>query len=653
MAYKRTEVTDGVTVMNQELYDNLQDGVDEAKSGLSAMTARVDALNMDVQKKVPVKTGTDEVERAYTYVQSNQISRPVSELPMKGALAVYDLESGNLQTGEPAGEDDCVRRIDLDKHVKGPCYVHWVADDRIELFVRSYDERYDLQVVFSPKGENELMSIEGFYKIRNTTGVLVTEAKPNMRTALVRGDADWISPHCVYAVNQVDGDFPDVDDCFYTGGHYLDGNNVSSGTVTARTAWIRVFADGYQMYEGNVGRYASCVKLIWMNLLQGSNTQKQDGSGRAIVSELVTVTCMGDGGLNVESEICALEDVQYREYRGMQMENGMEGALYFIGGTADRQGYVVGRDVQSADRFCRMVRLVGPEDTLEMEIDPSVGLGDGSLNDESFSARALENRISQTSLLHQESLCSLVAGDRLRWKGVYRLYPHHRPIHEVEYQLTNVDTITHQAEVGEGEPFATDFRLERGISLSEIEVTMDKIDVTQRVYDGGKIRIPAVNGDINIRAVSTRMYTNQIPISMDAEGHVYNGVGYKQNVKLDTNTGEETTSKRNVATTGFIPVSQGAVLRLDGMTAQGLNNMIAFYDSDKMYVCGMLFSLLLADDTLGGHCLTDEDGNVYYLDLTAFMSKYAAEGRPIAYIRGTFGEVNDRSVLTVNEEIVD
>lgn len=31
MAYTRREVTDGVTVMNKDLYDNVQDGIDEAK----------------------------------------------------------------------------------------------------------------------------------------------------------------------------------------------------------------------------------------------------------------------------------------------------------------------------------------------------------------------------------------------------------------------------------------------------------------------------------------------------------------------------------------------------------------------------------------------------------------------------------------------
>ena len=34
MAYSRRDVTDHVTVMNKDLYDNLQDGIDESKKEL-------------------------------------------------------------------------------------------------------------------------------------------------------------------------------------------------------------------------------------------------------------------------------------------------------------------------------------------------------------------------------------------------------------------------------------------------------------------------------------------------------------------------------------------------------------------------------------------------------------------------------------------
>lgn len=42
MAYSRREVTDGKTVMNKDLYDNLQDGIDECKKAEGGLSFSVD-----------------------------------------------------------------------------------------------------------------------------------------------------------------------------------------------------------------------------------------------------------------------------------------------------------------------------------------------------------------------------------------------------------------------------------------------------------------------------------------------------------------------------------------------------------------------------------------------------------------------------------
>ena len=38
MAYSRRKVTDGITVMNKDLYDNLQDGIDEIREAMGINT---------------------------------------------------------------------------------------------------------------------------------------------------------------------------------------------------------------------------------------------------------------------------------------------------------------------------------------------------------------------------------------------------------------------------------------------------------------------------------------------------------------------------------------------------------------------------------------------------------------------------------------
>lgn len=43
MAYSRRTVTDGVTIMNKDLYDNLQDGINECKEAEGGLKFSVDS----------------------------------------------------------------------------------------------------------------------------------------------------------------------------------------------------------------------------------------------------------------------------------------------------------------------------------------------------------------------------------------------------------------------------------------------------------------------------------------------------------------------------------------------------------------------------------------------------------------------------------
>lgn len=44
MAYSRRNVTDGVTVMNKDLYDNVQDGIDELKEENEKLEEKLDSI---------------------------------------------------------------------------------------------------------------------------------------------------------------------------------------------------------------------------------------------------------------------------------------------------------------------------------------------------------------------------------------------------------------------------------------------------------------------------------------------------------------------------------------------------------------------------------------------------------------------------------
>ena len=63
MAYSRRDVTDHITVMNKDLYDNLQDGIDENKKELEESKKVHEELEKKFDDYVSDEELPDEVKR--------------------------------------------------------------------------------------------------------------------------------------------------------------------------------------------------------------------------------------------------------------------------------------------------------------------------------------------------------------------------------------------------------------------------------------------------------------------------------------------------------------------------------------------------------------------------------------------------------------
>lgn len=159
-------------------------------------------------------------------------------------------------------------------------------------------------------------------------------------------------------------------------------------------------------------------------------------------------------------------------------------------------------------------------------------------------------------------------------------------IFTVTNNLTNVSTSNSGAEVTEGASYTADLTAFTGYTLTggSVTVTMGGRDITSTAYDGGKISIASVTGDIVVTAsateeTSTPGYTNLVPTSIDTAGSVYNGSGYQEGYRL--NSSGVTTESAGAVNCGFIPYN-GEVIRIYGTTngTVGNNgNYLALYDS--------------------------------------------------------------------------
>jgi len=228
----------------------------------------------------------------------------------------------------------------------------------------------------------------------------------------------------------------------------------------------------------------------------------------------------------------------------------------------------------------------------------------------------------------------------------------------VYYSITNaLSNLTISNEAGsaeEGKSFTATLIPSEHCIITSVFVTMGGEDITSSVYSDGIITIGSVIGDVVITASAeiALACTNQIPISTDTSGNVYNGTGYK--AKTYINGGVESTNAA-VCTTGFIPVKNGDIIRMQDMsfsTNDG-NHRIVFYDSEKNYIAfiqansAWYLGQMNATVDNAGNC-TDFTVNT---SISATVSGASVSLENTAFIRVCCANITDNSILTVNEEI--
>ena len=189
-----------------------------------------------------------------------------------------------------------------------------------------------------------------------------------------------------------------------------------------------------------------------------------------------------------------------------------------------------------------------------------------------------------------------------------------------------------------------------------------------KFYNDGVITIPNVTGNLEITVTAVKSalsYINQIPLSTDSNGAIYNGgLGYKNGFRLNS-SGEE---KGNASSfvTGFIPVKAGDVIRFSGAyiagTAAILNNYM--YKANRTQVTG---STTINGVSISCNPLTPysffaspkkETVRVLYgpveIDETnqRVLSMTIPNTGEIAYARFTLNAADGaNAIITINEEI--
>lgn len=206
----------------------------------------------------------------------------------------------------------------------------------------------------------------------------------------------------------------------------------------------------------------------------------------------------------------------------------------------------------------------------------------------------------------------------------------------VTQNLTNCTNSNNTTHVVAGESYSATISANSGYELSSVVVSMGDSIIP---VSGGNISIASVTGDIVITSIAEPTpYTNQIPLSIEADGTPFNGgLGYKTGYRLSSSSGGESANE-GVEVTGYIAVKSGDVVRVKNITlsTSSSDGVVLYFDNNKTKL----------DSTYTATLFSTDEGNGVYA--SAPITRWAKLG----YIRFTSSNIDDTSIVTVNEEIV-
>lgn len=291
----------------------------------------------------------------------------------------------------------------------------------INVVMRNYTSSENLECLFRRKSGNNLPDFAGWIRSDASSG--------SVKANVLWSSSDFLSPSIVFAVNNIDGDFPAFSARHLTGGwHTYGGRMDTNASATARNIAYRVYCDDIEVSDGKtVDGQRVTINII--NRLQGSNTEKEDGSGREIIEQHFEITFTDGFKCKIRGKITALEDVLYALYYGISSILIPQKPVYFLGCRAKRGEQIPATESNRCDdKNCYEVLQMGDNDIFRMGFNPTIDLGCLYANNWLHSAvmasgKAYMVLIADNKNHSQDSMLSLNKGDSIFWEGYFELAP--------------------------------------------------------------------------------------------------------------------------------------------------------------------------------------------------------------------------------------
>lgn len=186
---------------------------------------------------------------------------------------------------------------------------------------------------------------------------------------------------------------------------------------------------------------------------------------------------------------------------------------------------------------------------------------------------------------------------------------------------------------------------------------IDFAKIKKLTIGGVELKQLFINGIQVWKAIT---FTNQVPISTDTDGSIFNKTGYKDNVRLSSSGSVSSSAQNGSVTTGFIPwYGDTTYLRMKGVHWVDVYDYVSSghyyincYDTNKKYL-GLLSVASYPDST---HIVTvTRDANG--VETVKFSETYGTTNttlqafRKASFIRITAHGKGADMIVTLNEEI--
>lgn len=154
------------------------------------------------------------------------------------------------------------------------------------------------------------------------------------------------------------------------------------------------------------------------------------------------------------------------------------------------------------------------------------------------------------------------------------------------------------------------------------------VDETKSYVDESVLDKLSMENERNV--VIKNNFVNQIPISTDANGNIYNGTGFKTNTRW-SNSGKAETSAAGHCITGYIPAKYNDVLRMKNVSIPCEYPYIVHFNSNKQ---------VLAVSNISPN--VDING----------INTYVLAKQDVAYVRVVAGVIDSSSIITINDDML-